>query len=132
MKVVKVYGALKKRLGGQGRFEFVANTPAEAMRALCANFPGLDKWLIDSEQNGIYYKVAVGKEKITEDKLEDLQLPVLALQSFLVDVTCTASARARRRSSTSLARRRRRGTSPTCPPTRATTSAPRTPRGSTC
>ena len=44
MKVVKVYGALKKRLG-QSRFEFDVATPAEAVRALCANFPGLQKWV---------------------------------------------------------------------------------------
>tara|TARA_R100000152_G_scaffold13283_1_gene5791 strand:- start:1242 stop:1916 length:675 start_codon:yes stop_codon:yes gene_type:complete len=93
MKVVKVYGALKKRLGGQGRFEFVANTPAEAMRALCANFPGLDKWLIDSEQNGIYYKVAVGKEKITEDKLEDLQLPWSEKAEFRITPVLTGAGR---------------------------------------
>ena len=75
MKIVKVYGALKKRLGGKGRFKLVARTPAEAIRALCANFPGLDKWLIDSEKHGVFYKVTVGKEKITEDNVEDLNLP---------------------------------------------------------
>ena len=36
MKVVKVYGALKKQLGGQGTFELDVNTPAEAIKALTA------------------------------------------------------------------------------------------------
>ena len=66
MKVVKVYGALRKRLG-QCRFEFDVNTPAQAIKALCVNFPGLDKWLIDSEQDGIGYRVSVGREKIYND-----------------------------------------------------------------
>jgi len=66
MKVVKVYGALRKRLG-QCRFEFDVNTPAQAIKALCVNFPGLDKWFIDSEQDGIGYRVSVGREKISND-----------------------------------------------------------------
>ena len=74
MKVVKVYGALRKRLG-QCRFQFEADTPAQAIKALCANFPGLDKWLIDSEQDGVGYRVTIGKEKICEDDLSPLRMP---------------------------------------------------------
>ena len=73
MKVVKVYGALRKKLG-QCRFEFEVDTPAQAIKALCANFPGLDKWLIDSEQTGMGFRVAVGKERITP---EDASLALL-------------------------------------------------------
>ena len=54
MKVVKVHGALKERLG-QGTFEFNVETPAQAIKALCANFSGLDKWLIDSDKDGVAY-----------------------------------------------------------------------------
>ena len=63
MKVVKVYGALRELLGAS-RFEFVADTPAQAMRALLVNFPHLEKWMADSEKNGIAYRVTVGKQKI--------------------------------------------------------------------
>ena len=66
MKVVKVYGALRKKLG-QCRFEFEAATPAQAIKALCINFPGLEKWLIDSEKEGVGYRVAIGKERVTDD-----------------------------------------------------------------
>ena len=66
MKVVKVYGALRKKLG-QCRFEFDAETPAQAFKALCVNFPGLDKWLVDSEKEGLSYRVSIGKEKIDEN-----------------------------------------------------------------
>ena len=74
MKVVKVYGALRKRLG-QCRFQFEADTPAQAIKALCANFPGLDKWLIDSEQDGVGYRVTIGKERIGEADAGALLLP---------------------------------------------------------
>ena len=73
MKVVKVYGALRKRLG-QCRFEFEAATPAQALKALCVNFPGLDKWLIDSEKDGVSYRVTIGKERVIDD-LSPLVMP---------------------------------------------------------
>ena len=74
MKVVKVYGALRKRLG-QCRFQFEADTPAQAIKALIANFPGLDKWLIDSEQDGVGYRVTIGKERIGEAEAATLLMP---------------------------------------------------------
>ena len=54
MKVVKVYGELKKRLG-QGTFELNVKTPAQAIKALCSNFKGLEKWFIDNDQKGVAY-----------------------------------------------------------------------------
>tara|TARA_B100000902_G_scaffold100899_1_gene103315 strand:+ start:2488 stop:3132 length:645 start_codon:yes stop_codon:yes gene_type:complete len=80
MKVVKVYGALKERLGGQGTFELDVFNAVEAIKALCANFPGLDKWLVDSGNDGIVYKVLLGETEVGEDKdgkhnLENLFLP---------------------------------------------------------
>lgn len=92
MKVVKVYGALKERLG-QGRFEFDVNTPAEALRALMANFPGLDKWLIDSEKDGVGYKVKVGQEEIGEDNIEDLALPWSVRDVFSIAPVMTGAGR---------------------------------------
>jgi hypothetical protein len=83
MKVVKVYGALRKRLG-QCRFQFEADTPAQAIKALCVNFPGLDKWLLDSEQDGVTYRVTIGKEKITEDDLSPLVMPWSERQVFSI------------------------------------------------
>lgn len=74
MKTVKVYGALKKYLG-QGTFSFDVTTPAEAIQALCVNFKGLDQYLVDSEKDGVAYKVKVGKEKIEKSNIKDLGLP---------------------------------------------------------
>ena len=95
MKVVKVYGALRKRLG-QCRFEFDVNTPAQAIKALCVNFPGLDKWLIDSEKDGVGYRVAVSKEKVTTQDMSPLFMPfsekryLALLQSLLVQAEALA------------------------------------------
>jgi predicted phage tail protein len=83
MKVVKVYGALRKYLG-QCRFQFEADTPAQAIKALCVNFPGLDKWLLDSEQDGVAYRVTIGKEKITKDDLSPLVMPWSERQVFSI------------------------------------------------
>ena len=92
MKIVKVYGELKKRLG-QGRFELDVATPAEAVKALCANFPGLQKWIIDSEQDGIGYKVKVGKESIEEDTLENLHFPWSERDVFSITPGLTGAGR---------------------------------------
>ena len=83
MKVVKVYGALRKRLG-QCRFEFDVNTPAQAIKALCVNFPGLEKWLIDSEQDGVGYRVAISKEKVTDESSASLLMPFSDKEVFSI------------------------------------------------
>ena len=91
MKVVKVYGALRKRLG-QCRFEFDVNTPAQAIKALCVNFPGLDKWLIDSEQDGVGYRVSIGREKISDD-LTPFGLPFSDQEVFSITPVVAGAGR---------------------------------------
>ena len=91
MKVVKVYGALRKFLGGRCRFEFEVDTPAQALKALCVNFPGLDRWLMDSETNGAGFRVTVGRDKITADAPEGLILPWSEREVFsITPVICGA------------------------------------------
>ena len=92
MKVVKVYGALRKRLG-QCRFEFDVATPAQAIKALCVNFPGLDKWLIDSEQDGVAYRVAVSKEKATEENVAPLLMPFSEREVFSITPVVAGAGR---------------------------------------
>jgi len=92
MKVVKVYGALRKRLG-QCRFEFDVATPAQAIKALCVNFPGLDKWLIDSEQDGVGYRVAVSKEKVTEKNIAPLLMPFSDKEVFSITPVVAGAGR---------------------------------------
>jgi predicted phage tail protein len=83
MKVVKVYGALRKKLG-QCRFQFEADTPAQALKALCVNFPGLEKWLLDSENDGVGYRVTLGKEKITEQNAVLIAAPFSEREVFSI------------------------------------------------
>jgi predicted phage tail protein len=92
MKVVKVYGALRKRLG-QCRFEFDVATPAQAIKALCVNFPGLDKWLIDSEKDGVGYRVAVSKEKITQENVAPLLMPFSDQEVFSITPVVAGAGR---------------------------------------
>jgi predicted phage tail protein len=92
MKVVKVYGALRKYLG-QCRFQFEADTPAQAIKALCVNFPGLDKWLLDSEQDGVSYRVSIGKEKVTADDLSPLAMPWSERQVFSITPVIAGAGR---------------------------------------
>jgi len=58
MRVIKVYGSLAKFLG-QRSFRAAVSTPAEAMRFLIANFPGLREHMAEK-----YYKVGVGKTEL--------------------------------------------------------------------
>ncbi len=90
MKVVKVYGALREQLG-QGRFEFVADTPVQALKALLVNFPGLDKWLIDSEKRGVAYRVTVGKQPVHNADVSELFLPWSEQQVFCITPVITGA-----------------------------------------
>ena len=92
MKVVKVYGALRKRLG-QCRFEFDVLTPAQAIKALCVNFPGLEKWLIDSEKDGVGYRVAVSREKATEENVAPLLMPFSDREVFSITPVVAGAGR---------------------------------------
>jgi len=92
MKVVKVYGALRELLGST-RFEFVADTPAQAMRALLVNYPQLEQWLIDSEKNGVAYRVTVGKQKIYEQDVLGMVLPWSEQDVFSIAPVMTGAGR---------------------------------------
>lgn len=74
MKVVKVYGKLRELLG-QCRFELNVSTPAQAFKALLVNFPQLERFILDSEKDGISYRMMVGRQHIGEQNFGDLSLP---------------------------------------------------------
>tara|TARA_R100000406_G_scaffold86004_1_gene69731 strand:- start:1721 stop:2362 length:642 start_codon:yes stop_codon:yes gene_type:complete len=92
MKVVKVYGLLRERLG-QSRFEFDVTTPAQAIKALCVNFSGLDKWLIDSERDGVGYRVAVGTEEVSEENISPLIMPFSDREVFSITPVVAGAGR---------------------------------------
>tara|TARA_R110002012_G_scaffold50972_1_gene131934 strand:- start:2169 stop:2795 length:627 start_codon:yes stop_codon:yes gene_type:complete len=74
MKVVKVYGKLRELLG-QCRFELDVATPAQAVKALLVNFPQLERFILDSEKDGVAYRMMVGRQHIGEQNFGDLSLP---------------------------------------------------------
>ncbi len=85
MKTIKVYGALRKRLGGQKFFELDVRTPAEALKALVANFAGLDDWLANSAEEGLFYRVKVGSDYVGEEELNSLCLPFSDKEVFVIE-----------------------------------------------
>lgn len=62
MKTVQLLGELGKKFGR--KFELDVKNPAEAVRALCVNFPEFEKHLTESSKRNIVYKVSVGKSNI--------------------------------------------------------------------
>ena len=60
MKRVILRGELGKLFGRVHSFDL--NTPAEAIRALCANFEGFQRELTEAGERGIGYMVQIGKD----------------------------------------------------------------------
>ena len=92
MKTVKVYGQLAKYLG-QSTFKLDVITPAEAIKALLVNFKGLDQWLLDSQKDGIAYKVKVGKENVYKENIDNLALPFTNKNVFSIRPVIQGSGR---------------------------------------
>lgn len=80
MKRVVLRGELGKQFGRIHNFDL--NTPAEAVRALCANFDGFQQALIDSAERGIGYLVQVGKEVI--DPEQELHNPTAQAEEISI------------------------------------------------
>jgi len=59
MKRVVLRGELAKKFGRVHHFDL--NTPAEAIRALCANFEGFQETLLSAGERGVGYIVQVGR-----------------------------------------------------------------------
>lgn len=62
MRTVRLYGDLGKKYGRVHNFHI--KSPAEAIRALVANFPSIQKYLIDSEKDNVGYIVKNGNETL--------------------------------------------------------------------
>jgi predicted phage tail protein len=68
MKKVRLLGELGKKFGKV--IELDVKTPAEAVRALCINFPEFKKFVSTSEDRNIGYRVIVGKKDRSVDELD--------------------------------------------------------------
>ena len=74
MKIVKVYGELRKKLG-QSSFELEVENPSHAIKALCVNFPDLTNWFLNNDEQGNGFKVTIGKQKIYKTNLKPMIEP---------------------------------------------------------
>lgn len=54
MVTIRLLGEAGRRFGRQ--FKLAVRTPAEAVRALCVQIPGLRQYFLDSEENGIRWR----------------------------------------------------------------------------
>lgn len=69
MKNILLLGELGKRFGRKYRLN--VKTPAEAIRALCANFPEFEGFVSNSHTRNVGYRVIVGKQDLSADQLHD-------------------------------------------------------------
>jgi predicted phage tail protein len=65
LRTVRLSGELGKRYGDTHRFD--VNTPAEAIRALSANYPGFKKELMTSHERNVGYHVFNGKFQLEKE-----------------------------------------------------------------
>lgn len=69
LRTIRLYGVLGSKFGRVHRAALDTNTPAEAMRYLRSQFPGIDAYLLGAKDKGIGFAVFRGKENIAEDQL---------------------------------------------------------------
>lgn len=69
LRTIRLYGQLGSRFGRS--FRLAVNSPAEAVRALCAILPGFQQYLARAKENGMSFAVFVGKQNLTKDQLQD-------------------------------------------------------------
>lgn len=69
LRTIRLYGQLGSRFGRS--FRLAVNSPAEAVRALCAILPGFQQYLTRAKENGMTFAVFVGKQNLSAEQLQD-------------------------------------------------------------
>jgi predicted phage tail protein len=64
---IHLHGEMGKRFGRV--WKLAVATPAEALRAIEANKPGLIEYLATAEERGVRFRVKVGEDQITEPEM---------------------------------------------------------------
>ena len=68
MVTIKLLGELGRRFGRQ--FQLAVKTPAEALRALCTQLPGMRQYLLESGEKGVNWRVVTEHpDGLGEDQL---------------------------------------------------------------
>ncbi|MDN4292765.1 tail assembly protein [Citrobacter freundii] len=70
LTTIRLYGALGARFGRVHKL--AVQTPAEAVKALCINFDGLEQYLYNAKKNGMTFAVFRGKRNIGLDDYKNL------------------------------------------------------------
>lgn len=70
LTTIRLYGALGARFGRVHKL--AVQTSAEAVKALCINFDGLEQYLYDAKKNGMTFAVFRGKRNIGLDDYKNL------------------------------------------------------------
>jgi len=66
MTTIKLYGQLRQF----GRsYDLAVRTPAEALKALCVQFPGLERFISNARSRGLVFAVFRGKKNIGDSEL---------------------------------------------------------------
>jgi len=68
LKTIKLYGILAKKFGKEFRLE--VESTREAMRALCVQVPGFEKFMLHAHEQGLEFAVFQGKQNISETELD--------------------------------------------------------------
>lgn len=67
MTTIKLYGALRQ-FGRE--YRMLVGSTAEAIKALCVQIPGLERFLANAHLRGMEFAVFRGKRNISEDELQ--------------------------------------------------------------
>lgn len=67
MRLIRLKGPLGRKYGKVHKL--AVNSPAEAIRALCANFPGFEQEMLTSHERGVAYKCIVDNNRLSEEHL---------------------------------------------------------------
>lgn len=70
LTTIRLYGALGARFGRVHRL--AVQTSAEAVKALCINFDGLESYLMNAKKNGMVFAVFRGKRNIGVEDYQNL------------------------------------------------------------
>lgn len=82
MREIRLYGALGKRYGRVHRLD--VRSPAEAIRALCANYPAFERELVESATLGVAYLCSVDRSIVDADRLHDPMSKSFSITPVLV------------------------------------------------
>ncbi|WP_285311411.1 tail assembly protein [Stenotrophomonas maltophilia] len=69
LRTIRLYGLLGARFGR--KFRLAVNSPAEAVRALCAILPGFEQYLHRAKRNGMAFAVFIGRQNLSREQLKD-------------------------------------------------------------